>query len=264
MKIIMLKSMDKNPDIRTESGCLLEGIDPLKIKGCSEYKYTFFPNVKSEKSSLHMVVGIPGSGKTLTWRKSLEDHFKNMQLPYDLISLDDIRDEQPNYNQYNAVDPDIEESVIEEAKQKFIQCIKGRKNCIVDATNVTNESRKFFLENTLNRGGDVYVTVFNTHPEIAVHRDARRPDRSVGRSTILLKYNELMSDMGYPALLLEREEAHKNKLNFHVAIIDTVLSKLECSKMGKFNPISNTCDVFNVTQLPVSDYNKEIMEKWRL
>lgn len=249
----MKLTTDTKPDARTSSSCFYDHVDPLKIKGCVNYKYKFFPTTQSKQGTLHMTVGIPGSGKSTIVEK-LSHHLQFHNIDHEVIQLDEIRSVNRGAS---------EEEIIESAKYHVDQCIASGKHCIYDATNITNQNRKYFLESTLRNGGEIFVSVLNTHPEIASYRDARRSNKSIGRRIINDLYEGLKSSEGVSAVWKEREEGRKHHYNYNVGVIDVKMSKNECKKVGVYDPLTKSCELTRSFQVPVSKY-KDNRNKWEI
>lgn len=262
-----MNMVNTTPDVITSSECLQSGLsisDAKHIKGCSEYKLQFFP-MHQPKGALHTVVGIQGSGKT-KWRKLISDHFSKNNLPYDVISPDDIRtdilkgkgltdDEIASFLSFGA-DSELENETWREVRLQLNRCLSDRKQCIFDATNTR-------AENQYNKGRDeffdiakehnkvpIYVTVLNINPEAAIYRDSQRK-RSVGRNIIINTYNALKNDY---TKLFDSRISYRNlgdDAQFNVAEIDVRISEEECKKMGSINPIDHTCDIYTVNKLSI-------------
>ena len=111
-----------------------------------------------------MLVGIQGSGKT-TYSRILS---QKENIP--IVSTDGIRDE----------DPTIEgDDVFTLAYDRVAQHLNEGKGVIFDATNITPQVRKRFLDNLVKRGIDlskyeIYVHYFVPNTELCVERVNRR------------------------------------------------------------------------------------------
>lgn len=237
--------LDTEPDVRTSSSCFYPHVDPIKVKGCIDYKYKFFPTKSSNNGKLHITVGIPASGKT-TYIQNLSSHLHDSKIPFEVIFIDNIKNKNKN----------LSEAEITNITQNQIgQCLRSKKECIYDASNITNEQRKPFLDTAIQNRSDIFVTVFNINPEIAVYRDARRGNDSVGRKTIMKAYQKMKSEEGIEDIWKERDEALQHNYKYNVGIIDVELSKNECNKIGEMNPLDNNCEIKTSNFVPVSPYN---------
>ena len=80
---------------------------------------------------IHLLVGIPGSGKSTYAKKLKED------LKCDVISTDTVRNEHPDWE---------EPAIWVEVYQRAANALKNNVDVIFDATNPTEKVRKRFIE----------------------------------------------------------------------------------------------------------------------
>lgn len=135
------------------------------------------------KMTLHLIMGVPGSGKT-TYRTA---NFGN--LPY--ISLDEIRIElglPPGESTHKTLVP---------AYERFRSILRKHTNCVWDAVNVRYDIRRQILSLAHSYGAKTKIHFIDEDSQ-ACHkgnksRDARIPDRivdSIAHSMQLAKQSE--------------------------------------------------------------------------
>lgn len=114
----------------------------------------------SSASRVEMLCGIPGSGKS-TWSRGLE-------LP--VLALDDVRSDLD-------IEPDEEQGrVIQEATARAKRFLATRTNFIFDATNVSQLTRRRWVNLFVEYGAAVNLRFFSGDPKTTLKRNAARPD----------------------------------------------------------------------------------------
>jgi predicted kinase len=112
-------------------------------------------------ASVHMLIGIPGSGKT-TYGKKLQE-----QYGYQIISTDMVRNTFPHIE---------EKDVFSKVYQLCAEHLRNNIDIIYDATNITPAVRKRFIDNMKSYGVnyDLIGYFFSIDPEICVQRVVQR------------------------------------------------------------------------------------------
>lgn len=131
-----------------ELGCL----DSNYTFGSWEDKYKFFINkeslLKEEKtfkedeftSHVYVMIGLPGAGKS-TYVERLVKDSKKLGRETVVISRDIIRSEMGLKGDKPMGNKKQEDKVTEIFNEKFIQCLKERKDCVLDNTNLCKKYR---------------------------------------------------------------------------------------------------------------------------
>lgn len=111
--------------------------------------------------TIHMLVGIPGSGKT-TYAKKLT---KELNIP--VVSSDEIRNLNPDTK---------EEQIWPLIYKACIDYIKNGQDFIYDATNITPNTRKRFKERLLESVDNFQIGTyyFDTDPLVCQQRAIKR------------------------------------------------------------------------------------------
>lgn len=112
-------------------------------------------------ATVHMMVGIPGSGKT-TFSKKLQSKYN-----YPIISTDIVRMNHPNWNEIE---------VREEVHRLSAEYLSKGADIIYDATNVTPRVRKRFRDEVEKffTGFEVKAYYFQTDINTCIERVKRR------------------------------------------------------------------------------------------
>jgi predicted kinase len=130
-----------------------------------------------------VMVGIPGSGKTTTANKILEN---NPQ--YEYISRDKIRETKPNYRYTKE-----EEFLVKQLELRAIQEAILRDNTIIiDDTNCYIKTRRKLEKLALDNGYRIEYCFLMCTPEKAMKNIEGR-DRKVPKEAIDRMYNALMN-----------------------------------------------------------------------
>lgn len=147
------------------------------IKGVSYHideeiskSYNYFG--KEKKSSVTILCGISGSGKTSFIKNNLDRKTK-------IISLDDIRlqifghaESQKNNNEVKRI-----------AYNKLKECLQNGDDCVWDATNIRFDFRKKIIDMCEAYNGTSRIIIINNQLENIIKLDKKR-DRVVGQDVI--------------------------------------------------------------------------------
>jgi predicted kinase len=115
---------------------------------------------------LYVLVGIPGSGKTTYARKYLADKWR--------VSMDDLRfmlSVEPYAEPLQPVVVELEHTILE----RLLAGVNSRFNdIVVDATSVTRERRRRYIELARKYGARPVAVFIQTPLEVALARNRQR------------------------------------------------------------------------------------------
>lgn len=156
-------------------------------------------------SAITMMVGVPGSGKT-EMAKYLLKNAENTVY----ISSDEIRKEI--FGNDNDQSDNIK--VFNVFYDRLKQALKGNKNALLDATNISIKARKRVFETTKNLKKLVNVTAFvvNTDPAICFERNTKR-ERVVPKEVIermLRGYQHPQFFEGFNNIIFSNNPIHRD------------------------------------------------------
>lgn len=116
-------------------------------------------------------IGIPASGKTTFYRERF--------FPaYVYISLDQIRTRSAE-------------------AELFSFCLRRRKNCVIDNTNVKRQTRAHYISAAMESGARVIGYCFPIKPDEAIRRNATRVGRACVPEHVIKR---IYGDFVYPKL----------------------------------------------------------------
>lgn len=135
-------------------------------------------NVMEKPIEIVLFTGIPASGKTTFYR---ERYFPS----HVYISLDQLKSRS--------------------AEKELLEfCLKRRRDCVIDNTNVKRSNRRPYIEMAKSRGVRIVGFCFVTRKEDAILRNAQREGRArVREAAVRTMYKELeypRLDEGYDEL----------------------------------------------------------------
>ncbi len=129
--------------------------------------------------SVHIMVGVPGTGKT-TLAKKLRDDFGGIIISKDIIRYHMLGIE---------FDPNLENEVDRMFRAMLSSSLYGYvDNIIIDNTNLTKETRKSLIDRAHTSNRDVIAHVFNTDKYEAWDRK-----QSTGSSMPISDFNRLIN-----------------------------------------------------------------------
>jgi predicted kinase len=128
-------------------------------------------NEKTVTNTLHLMVGIPGSGKSTYIKSKLADKI--------LICPDDIREELTG----DASDQSQNALVWDTAYKRLHQALQNGKDVVFDATMVDKRSRKQPIKVARKYGVAVHAVAFPIDVSVAIDRQNKR-DRKVSVDVI--------------------------------------------------------------------------------
>ena len=180
---------------------------------------------KSTKPILHVLAGLPGSGKSTQLDKMIKPETH-------IVCPDNIRGELYGYGIKGvALKLLVEKEVWEIAHAKVIAFLKLGKNVIFDATNLTKKRRLPLIEMARKHDATVKCVYLNVNPLISlVRNDGRR--KHVPPEVILRMFadtEEPMEDEGFDSVEIIESEGtelewrtfYKNKVKFSGLIDDS-------------------------------------------
>lgn len=129
-----------------------------------------------DKSKMIMFIGVPASGKS-TERKE----YPNAEV----ISADDVRNDVFHVQFDEKIEPQVWSLVMD----KMEDCLKRKKECLLDATNLKKENRKPFIDMAKKYNATTEAVIFDIPFDVAVKRDAARPKgKIVGHEVMEVMY----------------------------------------------------------------------------
>ena len=130
-----------------------------------------------------VMLGPSGSGKS-TYRKALDVDQE--------FSLDDLRIELYGDDYTEAFKASTEDKNFrKKANSRFIEMIKTGDNVIVDNTNISKKSRRFYITEARRHGYQVHAIVFPISLQTLLDRQRTRDDKTVPESVVRNMYNKL-------------------------------------------------------------------------
>lgn len=149
-------------------------------------------------NTLHIMVGLPGSGKSTKASEMLEKR-NNIVL----ISTDDIREEFGDIN-----DQSKNNEVYDLYYKRAETALKEGKSVILDATNTTVKSRRVAIERLRKYVKGIVAHYFNVSYEVCLYRNNTR-DRNVPENVITRMYKALQIPTyaeGFTSILFYNEQ----------------------------------------------------------
>lgn len=145
---------------------------------------------------LLLPIGCSGSGKS-SWVKQALSYY--MHYSVKVYSLDEIRHRYYDPNDYTAafkastLDPTFESK----AKQEFMALVKDKNvGCIiVDNTNLTHKTRRFYIQNALAQGVKCAAVLFPVSLQQVIERQTSRTDKTVPIDAVKRQYMSIQLPM---------------------------------------------------------------------
>jgi len=145
-----------------------------------------------------MFIGVPASGKS-TERKNYPKA--------EVISPDDIRKEIFHIQSDEKVEPQVWSIVMD----KMENCLKKKKECLLDATNLKSEYRQPFIDLAKKYHADTEAVIFDIPYAEALKRDAARPKgKVVGKEVLERMYSNYKEFLKNTSINDLRKEGFKS------------------------------------------------------
>ena len=156
-------------------------------------------------ATVHMLIGIPGSGKSTYYKNTLSKQYPNAIL----IASDKVRDNNPSLK---------EEEIWPEIYRLCVESLNNDIDIIYDATNITPNVRNRFKNNLAIRNVKEYDMVayfFTTKKEICYERVKLRntlPNERYLPEEVVLSYGDKIIkptlDEGFKDIIIINNDLH--------------------------------------------------------
>ena len=141
-----------------------------------------------------MLIGPSGSGKS-TISTHLID-VENEEISY--YSFDDLRLKWYNPDNYHEawLESTQDNQFTNKVRKEFDRLLTLEKSIIVDNTNLTRKSRKWFIKKAKESGYETIGIVFDVPLQTLIDRQYTRSDKCVPSQAVIRQY----TDLQYPSL----------------------------------------------------------------
>ena len=156
-------------------------------------------------ATVHMLIGIPGSGKSTYYKNTLSKQYPNAIL----IASDKVRDNNPSLK---------EEEIWPEIYRLCVESLNNDIDIIYDATNITANVRNRFKNNLAIRNVKEYDMIayfFTTKKEICYERVKLRntmPNERYLPEEVVLSYGDKIIkptlDEGFKDIIIINNDLH--------------------------------------------------------
>ena len=168
----------------------------------------------TERPTLILLTGIPGSGKTTYAEEYVKSHYNTKHLSSDLIRKELYGDES------TQGDP---AEVFSLMQKRAIDALNDGKNVVYDATNITRKDRACII-NVCPKFVVIECHIIWAPIEVCIERDSNR-ERTVGKEVVdkmLKRFQAPYYDEGIDVIQIVRPDGF-NTTTYHNTIISSML-----------------------------------------